>query len=156
MYNTFDLIFFLGTLGAVLAVGFWTTQHQKTSVNDCFRGGNRLPWYAIGFSIIAAGISSEQFVGEIGYAYRWGMPVVNWEWLVFPSLTVLLWIFVPLYVRNNITTMPEYLEQRFGSQARTLYPISVQRCQMSFTPAAHGLKKMRARERDRRRANEFV
>jgi solute:Na+ symporter, SSS family len=121
MYNSFDLIFFLGSLFAVLAVGFWTTQHQKTSVNDYFRGGNRLPWYAIGFSIIAAGISSEQFVGEIGYAYRWGMPVLNWEWLVFPALTVLLWLFVPLYVRNNITTMPEYLEERFGGNARTLY-----------------------------------
>jgi len=121
MYNGFDLIFFLGTLVAVLAVGFWTTRRQKTSVNDYFRGGNRLPWYAIGFSIIAAGISSEQFVGEVGYAYRLGIPVANWEWLVFPALTILLWIFVPLYVRNNISTMPEYLEERFGSQARTLY-----------------------------------
>jgi len=121
MYGTFDLIFFLGSLLAVLAVGFWTTRHQKTSVNDYFRGGNRLPWHAVGFSIIAAGISSEQFVGEIGYAYRWGMPVLNWEWLVFPALTVLLWVFVPLYVRNNITTMPEYLEERFGGEARTLY-----------------------------------
>ena len=121
MYNGFDLIFFLGSLLAVLAVGFWTTRRQKTSVNDYFRGGNRLPWYAIGFSIIAAGISSEQFVGEIGYAYRWGMPVVNWEWLVFPALTILLWVFVPLYIRNNVTTMPEYLEDRFGGRARTLF-----------------------------------
>src|SRR5512133_3506756 len=100
MYNSFDLIFFLGTLFAVLAVGFWTTQHQKPSLNEYFRGGNLLPWYAIGFSIIAAGISSEQFVGEIGYAYRLGMPVVNWEWLVFPALSILLVIFIPLYVRN--------------------------------------------------------
>ena len=121
MYDAFDLTFFLGSLLAVLAVGFWTTRRQKTSVDDYFRGGGRLPWYAIGFSIIAAGISSEQFVGEIGYAYRLGMPMVNWEWLVFPSLTILLWVFVPLYVRNHITTMPEYLEQRFGPQARTLY-----------------------------------
>ena len=121
MYNSFDLIFFIGTLVGVLAVGFWSTRRQKSTVNEYFRGGNRLPWYAVGFSIIAAGISSEQFVGEIGYAYRWGMPVVNWEWLIFPALTILLWIFVPLYIRNNITTMPEYLEERFGGQVRTLY-----------------------------------
>jgi hypothetical protein len=56
-----DLIFFLGSLLAILAVGYWTTQHQKSSVNDYFRGGRRLPWDAIGFSIIAAGINSEQF-----------------------------------------------------------------------------------------------
>jgi SSS family solute:Na+ symporter len=121
MYGSLDLVFFLGFLIAVLAVGFWATRRQKTSVNDYFRGGNRLPWYAIGFSIIAAGISSEQFVGEIGYAYRLGMPVLNWEWLIFPALSILLWVFVPLYVRNNITTMPEYLEGRFGGRARTLY-----------------------------------
>jgi SSS family solute:Na+ symporter len=65
-FNAFDLIFFLGTIVAVLAVGFWTTWRQKTSVGDYFRGGNRVPWYAIGFSIIVACISSEQFVGEVG------------------------------------------------------------------------------------------
>jgi SSS family solute:Na+ symporter len=80
-----------------------------------------LPWYTIGLSIVAAGISSEQFVGEMGYAYKLGMPVVNWEWLVFPALSILLWIFVPLYVRDRITTMPEYLERRFGPTVRTLY-----------------------------------
>jgi SSS family solute:Na+ symporter len=121
MYNAFDLLFFLGSLVAVIAIGFWSGRHQKASVSDYFRGGNRLPWYAIGFSIIAAGISSEQFVGEMGYAYKLGMPVVNWEWLVFPALSILLWVFVPLYVRNHITTMPEYLEQRFGPRARMLY-----------------------------------
>jgi solute:Na+ symporter, SSS family len=120
-FNKFDGIFFLGTLVAVLLVGFWTTWRQKTSVGDYFRGGNRLPWYAIGFSIIAACISSEQFVGEVGYAYKLGMPVLNWEWSVLPGLTILLFVFVPLYVRNNISTMPEYLERRFGGEARTLY-----------------------------------
>jgi len=49
------------------------------------------------------------------------LPVANWEWLVLPGLSALLWIFVPLYVRNNIATMPEYLERRFGGRARTLY-----------------------------------
>ncbi|HOM16480.1 MAG TPA: sodium/solute symporter [Thermoguttaceae bacterium] len=121
MYNAFDFLFFLGTLLGVMAVGFWTGRQEKKSVSGYFRGGNQLPWYAIGFSIVAAGISSEQFVGEMGYAYKLGMPVVNWEWLVFPALSVLLWIFVPLYVRHGITTMPEYLQKRFGPHTRTIY-----------------------------------
>ncbi|MCC6123454.1 MAG: sodium/solute symporter [Pirellulales bacterium] len=121
MYNAFDLVFFLGTLLAVLVIGFLSGRNQEQSVSGYFRGGNRLPWYAIGFSIVAAGISSEQFVGEMGYAYKLGMPVVNWEWLIFPALSVLLWIFVPLYIRNGISTMPEYLERRFGRSTRTLY-----------------------------------
>lgn len=120
-FNAFDLIFFLSTIAIVLLVGFWTTWRQKTSVGDYFRGGNRVPWYAIGFSIIAACISSEQFVGEVGYSYKLGMPVLNFEWSVLPALTILLFIFVPVYVRNNVSTMPEYLERRFGSEARTLY-----------------------------------
>ncbi|MBN1343945.1 MAG: sodium/solute symporter [Phycisphaerae bacterium] len=122
-YNTFDLTVFLGYFVLVVAIGFWTSRRQKASVGDYFRGGNRLPWYAIGFSIVAAGISSEQFVGEVGYAYKIGLPVANWEWLVFPALSILLWIFVPLYVRNRVTTMPEYLERRFGGRARTLYAL---------------------------------
>jgi len=121
MYTSIDLFVFLAYFVAVVAIGFLSSRGQVASVGGYFRGGNRLPWYAIGLSIVAAGISSEQFVGEMGYAYKLGMPVVNWEWLVFPALSILLWIFVPLYVRNRVTTMPEYLEQRFGPAARTLY-----------------------------------
>ena len=121
MYNTIDLLVCLGYFAVVVAIGFVSSRQQVASVSGYFRAGNQLPWYAIGFSIVAAGISSEQFVGEVGYAYKLGMPVANWEWLVLPSLSVLLWIFVPLYVRNNIVTMPEYLERRFGGRARTLY-----------------------------------
>lgn len=121
MYNQTDLLVCVGYLVAVAAVGFFSSRKQPASVSGYFRASNQLPWYAIGFSIVAAGISSEQFVGETGYAYKLGMPVVNWEWLVLPALSALLWIFVPLYVRNNIATMPEYLERRFGGRARTLY-----------------------------------
>jgi solute:Na+ symporter, SSS family len=121
MYTALDMLVFLGYFVVVVAIGFLSSRKQGVSVNEYFRGSNRLPWYTIGLSIVAAGISSEQFVGEMGYAYKLGMPVVNWEWLVFPALSILLWIFVPLYVRDRITTMPEYLEQRFGPSVRTLY-----------------------------------
>jgi len=121
MFGGLDLVFFLGYMILVMWIGFAVGRREKATVGDYFRAGNTLPWYAIGFSIIAAGISSEQFVGEIGYAYKLGMPVVNWEWLIFPSLSILLWIFVPLYVRHRITTMPEYLEKRFGPRCRTQY-----------------------------------
>src|SRR5215510_4265896 len=121
MYTIADLLVCCGYLVLVVAVGFFSARKQAASVQGYFRADNRLPWYAIGFSIVAAGISSEQFVGEMGYSYKLGMPVVNWEWLVLPGLSVLLWIFVPLYIRTNIATMPEYLERRFGGRARSLY-----------------------------------
>lgn len=123
MYTSLDLGVCLGYFVLIVIVGLITSRKRHTSVSGYFRADNQLPWYVIGFSIVAAGISSEQFVGEVGYAYKLGMPVANWEWLVFPALTILLWIFIPLYFRNQISTMPEYLERRFGGRSRTLYAI---------------------------------
>jgi len=124
-FGWLDAIFFFGYMLLTLIIGFAVARREKATVNEYFRAGNRLPWYAVGASIIAAGISTEQFVGEVGYAYKLGMPVMNWEWLVFPALSILLWIFIPIYVRNRVTTMPEYLENRYGPTARTLYAILI-------------------------------
>src|SRR5947208_15070345 len=121
MYSTIDLLTCLAYLVAVVAVGFFSSRREHSSVSGYFQADHQLPWYVIGFSIVAAGISSEQFVGEVGYAYKLGMPVVNWEWLVLPGLSLLLWVFVPLYVRTNVATMPEYLPRRFGVRWRRLY-----------------------------------
>jgi len=121
MFNAVDFAVFAGYFVVIVVIGFLAARKEKPTVSDYFLAGNRLPWYAMGASIVAAGISSEQFVGEVGYAYRIGMPVANWEWLVFPALTIMLWVFIPIYFRNRISTMPEYLERRFGSRARTLY-----------------------------------
>lgn len=125
MFGLFDAVFFFGYIAVVLIIGFAVARREEPTVQEYFRAGNRLPWYAIGASIIAAGVSSEQFVGEVGYAYKLGMPVMNWEWMVFPALSILLVIFIPLYVRNRITTMPEYLERRYGPHARTLYAVLI-------------------------------
>jgi SSS family solute:Na+ symporter len=121
MYTAIDLVICLGYFVVVVAIAFVSSRRQHRSFQGYFRADNRLPWYVIGFSIVAAGVSSEQFVGEVGYAYKLGLPVTNWEWLVWPGLSLLLWVFVPLYVRNNIATMPEYLERRFGPRCRRLY-----------------------------------
>lgn len=121
MFNRVDLTVFVGYFVVVVAIGFWSARREKATIGDYFLAGRALPWYAMGASIVAAGISSEQFVGEVGYAYKVGMPVANWEWLVFPALSIMLWIFIPLYFRNRISTMPGYLERRFNAQVRTLY-----------------------------------
>ena len=115
--NTLDYAVFVLYCMAVLAVGWWVARKEKTS-QDYFLAGRRLPWYAIGFSLIATSISTEQFIGEVGFAYRHGMAVANWEWGVFPAMTVMILFFVPFYVRRKINTMPEWLEQRFGSSTR--------------------------------------
>jgi SSS family solute:Na+ symporter len=125
MFGFYDAIFFVGYSVITLWIGFAVARREKATVSDYFRAGNTLPWYVVGSSIVAAGISSEQFVGEVGYAYKLGIPVFNWEWLVFPAISVFLLIFVPIYVRNRITTMPEYLEKRYGPYARTIYAVLI-------------------------------
>ncbi len=123
MLNTLDFAVFAGYFVVVTVIGFVVARREKATVSDYFLAGNTLPWYAMGASVVAAGISSEQFVGEIGYSYKLGMPVANWEWLVVPAFTIMLWIFIPIYFRNRVSTMPEYLERRFGSRARTVFAL---------------------------------
>ena len=123
MFNTMDFVFFAGYFVVVVIIGFVVARHKNATVSDYFLAGKSLPWYAVGASVVAAGISSEQFVGEMGYSYRLGMPVANWEWLVFPALTIVLWIFIPIYFRSRVSTMPEYLERRFGRHPRTIFAL---------------------------------
>jgi SSS family solute:Na+ symporter len=73
--------------------------------------------------MIAASISSEQFIGEVGWGYKYGMAVANWEWLVWPAQAILLVFFLPIYLRNRIFTIPEYLTKRFGRLAGTTFSI---------------------------------
>ena len=118
MFNQIDFSFFAGYFVLTIIIGFVAGRREKRTVSDYFLAGRSLPWYAMGASIVAAGISSEQFVGEIGYAYKVGLPVANWEWLVLPAFSIMVWVFIPIYFRNRVSTMPEYLERRFGSRTR--------------------------------------
>jgi SSS family solute:Na+ symporter len=118
-----DYAVFLLYIGTVVFVGFWIARREKKSSRQYFLAGNRLPWFAIGTSLIASSISTEQFIGEVGFAYRYGIAVANWEWSVFPALTVMILFFVPFYLRRRISTMPEWLEHRFGPSSRFTFAV---------------------------------
>lgn len=118
-----DVVILVVYLVVVLAIGFWVGRREKETCRDYFLAGSRLPWYAVGFSMVASSISTEQFMGEVGYAYSHGLAVANWEWLVFPALTLLIWIFTPLFIRFHVTTMPEFLERRYGVGSRTIFAL---------------------------------
>ena len=110
-------------LVAVAYIGFHVGRKEKKTTRDYFLAGSKLPWFAIGLSMVASSISTEQFIGEVGYAYSYGLAVANWEWLNFPALSLLIWLFVPFYIRGNITTMPEFLERRYGVAPRTIFAL---------------------------------
>lgn len=114
---------FIVYLIAVVTIGFVSGRKGQESTADFFLAGRRLPWYVIGFSLIASSISSEQFIGEVGWGYKYGMAVSNWEWLVFPAQGLLLFFFLPVYLKNRIATIPEYLTRRFGRLAGSTFAL---------------------------------
>ncbi len=117
-----DIGVFVLYLLAVLAVGVAAARRASGTKRDYFLAGDKLPWWMIGGSIVAANISSHHFVGVMGTAYSRGFVAMTIEWgAILVGFNALLWIFLPFYLRNGFYTMPEFLERRFGPAARTSY-----------------------------------
>jgi len=115
-----DIIVFVGFVAAVVATGILKSRHEKTG-EDYFLAGRGLKWWLIGFSLIAANISTEQFVGMSGNAASHvGMAIASYEWMAAVTLVVVGFCFLPYFLRAGIFTMPEFLEYRYNSAARTI------------------------------------
>ncbi len=125
-FSILDASIFVIYIVAVVAVGIYASRKTGKSKRDYFLAGDKLPWWMIGGSIIAANISSHQLVGVMGVAYSSGFVAIVIEWgAILIGFNALLWIFLPFYLRNGFYTMPEFLQKRFGGGARTLYSILV-------------------------------
>jgi SSS family solute:Na+ symporter len=123
--NTFhifpiDIVIFLAFVVTVVTVGLIKSKNEKGS-EDYFLAGRGLSWWLIGFSLIAANISTEQFVGMSGNAASHvGLAIASYEWMAAITLVVVAFGFLPYFLRAGIYTMPEFLEYRFNSAARTI------------------------------------
>lgn len=118
-----DIAIFLVFIVAVVAVGILTSRHEKDS-ESYFLAGRGLPWWLIGFSLIAANISTEQFVGMSGNAAdRIGLAIASYEWLAAITLVVVAFFFLPYFLRAGIFTIPEFLEKRFNRTTRSLMAV---------------------------------
>lgn len=122
--NYLDLGFFFIYLIFTICLGFWVARRKTAGARDYFLAGDRLPWYAIGGSIIAANISTEHFIGMVGAAYAFGFVVAQWEWGNWFTFSALIWIFLPYYMRGGIYTMPEFLERRYNKTCRYLFAVA--------------------------------
>ena len=103
----------------VITVGLLKSRKEKTS-EDYFLAGRGLKWWLIGFSLIAANISAEQFVGMSGQAAKdsIGLAVASYEWIAAITLVVVAFFFLPKFLKSGIFTIPEYLEYRFNHTSR--------------------------------------
>jgi len=115
-----DIVVFLVFVASVITVGLMKSRHEKTS-EDYFLAGRGLSWWLIGFSLIAANISTEQFVGMSGNAAsHMGLAIASYEWMAAITLVVIAFAFLPYFLRAGIYTMPEFLEYRYNAAARSI------------------------------------
>jgi len=121
--TTLEIGIFVAYIVTVVTIGFVSGRKGKEDTAHFFLAGRKLPFYVIGFSLIASSISTEQFIGEVGWGYKYGMAVCNWEWLYFIAQTILIFFFLPIYMRNKIYTVPEFIRNRFGTVSGTAFSI---------------------------------
>lgn len=121
-----DIAIFAIYMVGIVALGLYASRKGSASKRDYFLAGDKLPWWMIGSSIIAANISSHHLVGAMGAAYERGFVAITLEWgAILIGFNALLWIFLPFYLRNGFYTVPEYLEKRYGNATRVLYAILI-------------------------------
>jgi len=107
------IIYAIGIFGLAQWVSREKAGHQKDT-SDYFLASKSLPWWAIGASLIAANISAEQIVGMSGSGYAMGLAIASYEWMAALTLLIVGKYFLPIFLRNKIHTMPQFLEQRYG------------------------------------------
>ena len=119
-----DIAMFVVFVLTVVTVGILKSRKESTS-EDYFLAGRGLTWWLIGFSLIAANISTEQFVGMSGNAASHvGLAIASYEWMAAITLVVVAFGFLPYFLRAGIFTMPEFLEYRYNSTARTIMAVA--------------------------------
>lgn len=121
-----DIVIVIGYAFALIAIATLVSREKgghKKDTADYFLAGKALPWWAIGASLIAANISAEQIIGMAGSGYAIGIAIASYEWLAAITLIVVGKYFLPIFLKRGIYTMPQFLEQRFGSGVK--YVMSV-------------------------------
>ncbi len=107
-------VYLAGTVILGLMIG-----RKVTTGSDFFLAGRNLPWWAIGFSLVASDIGGTDIIGVGGAAYAHGLAVGNFDWIgCIPAMILAAFIFVPIFWRAGVYTIPEYLEKRFDSRVR--------------------------------------
>lgn len=123
-----DILVFVGFIVAVIGIGLWKSKDEtggEVDAQDYFLAGRGLTWWLVGFSLIAANISTEQFVGMSGEAADWlGMAIASYEWMAAITLVVVAFVFLPKFLKSGIYTIPEFLEYRYNTFARTVMAIT--------------------------------
>ncbi len=124
--STIDLVVVIIYAIGIFGLAQWVSRDKggkEKDSSDYFLASKSLPWWAIGASLIAANISAEQIVGMAGSGYAIGLAIASYEWMAALTLLIVGKFFLPIFLRNEIYTMPQFLEQRYGPSIRTLMAV---------------------------------
>ena len=124
--QTLDYFVFLFYFIVVATYGYWIYNRKKkaeTSSADYFLAEGSLTWWAIGASLIASNISAEQFIGMSGNGFKMGLAIATYEWMAAATLMIVAIFFMPIYLKNHIFTMPQFLEKRYDSRVSMVMAI---------------------------------
>lgn len=115
--QTIDYLVFLFYLIGVSAYGYYIykrKQAKEANTQDFFLAEGSLTWWAIGASLIASNISAEQMIGMSGNGFTMGLGISTYEWMAAATLIIVAIFFMPIYLKNHISTMPQFLSQRYN------------------------------------------
>jgi solute:Na+ symporter, SSS family len=124
--DTADYIVFVLYFLIVSAYGYYIYHKKKsatTDTKDFFLAEGSLTWWAIGASLIASNISAEHFIGMSGSGFALGLAISTYEWMAAATLIIVAVFFIPLYLKNNISTMPGFLARRYNDQVSTIMAV---------------------------------
>ena len=122
-----EMIVFCVVVVGVIGLGIWkssdsgenTENKEEKGAADYFLAGRGLSWWLVGFSLLAANISTEQFVGMSGQSADWlGLAIAGYEWLAAIVLVIVAFTFLPMLLKRGVFTIPQFLEERYNGVAR--------------------------------------
>jgi len=124
---TKDILVFILYFILIAGYGYWIYRKKKkasvTASHDYFLAEGSLTWWAIGASLIASNISAEQFIGMSGNGFFVGVAVAAYEWIAAIALIIIAVWFIPIYLKNKIYTMPQFLQTRYNETVSLIMAI---------------------------------
>ncbi|MCP9770310.1 sodium transporter [Lacihabitans sp. LS3-19] len=124
--QTLDYLVFFFYFIVVAGYGYWIYNRKKSkeaSTQDFFLAEGSLTWWAIGASLIASNISAEQMIGMSGNGFSMGLGISTYEWMAAATLIIVAVFFMPIYLKNKISTMPQFLSQRYNKTVSLIMAI---------------------------------
>ena len=107
-----------------MAVALRGKVKADSSADEYFLSSRNLPWYSVALSIIATNVQGYQFLGMMGSAYLFGLAQANLEINAVQGILIGTFVFVPLFLREKIMTITQFIAQKLGQRIALFYSIA--------------------------------